>query len=72
MSICDNARRIASEGVAVCVSHHAKRGPDKLPGRKVIRSGGWLFMESVSRLRYLTKKLVDMVDGSNVPVVQAV
>lgn len=72
MSICDNARRMASEGVAAFTSHQAKRGPDKLPGRKVIRSGVWLFMESVCCLRSLPEQFMDVVDGSNVPVVQAV
>ena len=72
MSICDNARRIASEGVAAFASHQSKRGPDKLPGRKVILSGVWLVMESVSGLRDLTEQGVNVVDSSKVPVVQAV
>ena len=72
MSICDNARRMASEGVAAFVSHQSKRGPDKLPGRKVILSGVWLVIEFISRLRSLSEKVVDVLDNSEVAVVQAV
>jgi hypothetical protein len=38
-SIAATAIRIASLGVTLCSAHHAKRCPDKLPGRNVIRSG---------------------------------
>ena len=72
MSIMDNARRMASEGVAAFVSHQSKRGSDKLPGRKVILSGVWLVIEFISRLRSLSEKVVDVFDDSEVAVVQAV
>ena len=49
----DNARRMASDGVAEFASHHSKRGPDKLPGRKVILSGVVSLMEGVGDLHGL-------------------
>ena len=72
MSICDSARRMASDGVAAFASHHAKRGLDNLPGRNVIRSEIWLLMEFVGCSRNLTKKVLDVFDLCKVPVVQIV
>lgn len=70
LSICDNARRMASEGVAVFISHHAKRGPDKLPGRNEILSGNLLFMEGVGNLHGLGDQLVKACNRDRVAVME--
>lgn len=62
---------MASDGVAPFASHHAKSGPDNLPGRNVIRSEVWLLMEFISRLRDLTKKALNAIDRSKVAIIQS-
>lgn len=69
MSILDNARRMASEGVAAFASHQAKRGPDKWPGRKVILSGVALGIESIGCKCDLPEQGMDVLNGPKVSVV---
>ena len=70
MSIVDNARRIASDGVASFASHHAKRGPDKLPGRNEILSGCSLLMEGIGNLHGLSDQFVKACNRSCVAVME--
>jgi hypothetical protein len=69
-SIVAIAIRIASLGLTLCSSHHKERGPAKTPGLKVIRSGVFLVMESVSSLGDLANKIMDAFNRSHVPIVK--